>query len=169
MLLWNRLQRFRKGIAPEEKARILPHHLESTSEGGHDGDYPLSLMVFALDNLAQVESPNQPWLQEISGFAERQHWLTWVEVNPEDAEHHHLVGGDDVWVESERGKARLRCRIDSGIQPGTLRVPFGLGHTAGGRWMKDIGVNPATLVTPAYDDRVGTPNWQTARVRLRKA
>ncbi|MBI5442248.1 MAG: hypothetical protein HY900_13685, partial [Deltaproteobacteria bacterium] len=114
------------------------------------------------------ESPNQPWLQELWG-AEREHWRTWLDINPEEARRYRLSERDEVWLESQRGKVRVRCRFDQGIQPGTVRVSFGLGHAHGGRWMKGIGVTPAAVVTEAYDPRAGTPNWQTTRVRIRKA
>jgi anaerobic selenocysteine-containing dehydrogenase len=169
-VLWRRLQRSRSSdeITDDDKNRILPHYDEREA-GGRRGDYPFALLVYSMENLAQVESPNQPWLQEISGRGERQAWTTWLDINPEDAEHHHLANRDEVLVESEKGRAKIHCRFDHGVQPGTVRVPFGLGHAAGGRWMKGIGVTPANVVTATYDPRTGTPIAQTTRVRIRKA
>ncbi|MBI5015375.1 MAG: molybdopterin-dependent oxidoreductase [Deltaproteobacteria bacterium] len=167
--LWARLRRSQAGraITKEEKSRILPHYVPPEAKG-KNGEYPLALLVYALPHLAQVESPNQPWLQEICG-SERQYWSTWLDINPEEAKHHRLVERDEVWLESEKGKVRLRCRFDHGIQPGTVRVASGLGHADGGRWMKGFGVAPAAVVTGTYDALAGMTNWQTTRVRIRKA
>lgn len=167
-VLWRRLRRFRRGetITPADKARILPHY---EAPAGAVEDYPLRLLVFAMPNLTDVESPNQPWLQEIAGRYERHQWAAWLAVNPEDAEHYHLEDGGEVWIESLQGQVKLPCELDPGVPPGTVRMPFGYGHTAGGRWMKDIGVSPAAVVSPAYDAQSGLPDWQATSVRLRKA
>ncbi|GAB4256008.1 MAG: hypothetical protein Kow0092_01730 [Deferrisomatales bacterium] len=164
--LWQRLHAPGSGPGPD-KVEALPHYPEA--DKGEDADFPFALVVRALPHLQQVESPNQPWLQEICGDREREHWVTWLDINPEEAEHHHLLPGQKVVVESPRGQIEVRCRFDHGVQPGTVRVSFGLGHEDGGRWMKGIGVSPLGVVAPARDARVGTPNWQTTRVRVRKA
>lgn len=152
-----------------EASRRLPHHPQTAAGDPPDDAYPFHLLVYAYPHLSQVESPNQPWLQEISGEREREHWETWLDIHPEDAERLHLTDRAGVWVESRKGRVRLRCRFDQGVQPGTVRIPFGLGHDHGGRWMRGIGVTPTRLVAEAFDPSAGTPDWQSTSVRLQKA
>lgn len=166
-VLWTQLQRFRpeQAVTDAEKSRLLPHYPGAPAE---TPAYPFRLLVFSLPHLTRLESPNQPWLQEITGTYERQQWQAWVEMNPEDAHRLHLADGQAVRLESAHGTVPLPCRYHAGVQPGTVRVPFGLGHSAGGRWMKDIGVTPATVMTTAYDELSGTADWQRTAVRIRK-
>ena len=51
-----------------------------------------------------------PWLREIRPDPI-------VEIHPEAAEKHDIREGDWIWIESPRGRAKLRAKLNTGISP----------------------------------------------------
>ena len=51
-----------------------------------------------------------PWLREIRPDPI-------VEIHPETAKQHAIEAGDWIWIESPRGRAKLRAKLNSGIDP----------------------------------------------------
>jgi anaerobic selenocysteine-containing dehydrogenase len=51
-----------------------------------------------------------PWLREIRPDPI-------VEIHPEAAKQHAIEAGDWIWIESPRGRAKLRAKLNSGIDP----------------------------------------------------
>lgn len=147
--------------------RCLPNC--RTEQPAHDADYPLELYVYALPNLVSVSSPNLPWLNDVAGAYMFEKWRTWVEINPEKAEHLGIREGDSVEVRTARGSLTLRARLYAGVMPEVIAIPFGFGHKTGGRWCEGIGENPNQLLEPHRDPLTGTALWTSTRVRIRKA
>jgi molybdopterin-containing oxidoreductase family iron-sulfur binding subunit len=96
-------------------------------------------------------------------------WRTWVEIHPETAERLRLAAGDQVEVETPRGRLILPVKIYGGLMPGVIAIPFGLGHRSGGRWCKGIGENPGELVDGRLDPLTGRSLWTATRASVRKA
>ncbi len=116
------------------------------------------------------EGAHLPYLHGIAGshLGERS-WTTWVEINPETAKGLNINDGDWVWVESPIGRIKAKAKLFAGAMPDVVSIPLGLGHTAYGRWAKDVGSNPAALVAKVLDEISGQPQWQLTVVRVYKA
>jgi anaerobic selenocysteine-containing dehydrogenase len=59
-----------------------------------------------------------PWLRELRPDPI-------VEIHPETAKKHHIQEGDWVWIESPRGRARQRARLNDGIDPRVVVAEHG--------------------------------------------
>ena len=119
--------------------------------------------------LAAGRNCNQPFLQEILDPHLGMRWDSWVEINPQAAEHLGIGDGDLVWLESPVGKIKVQARLTPGAMPNVVNIPANLGHTAYGRWAKDIGVNPMHIVANEYDALAGLSAFGATRVRVSKA
>jgi molybdopterin-containing oxidoreductase family iron-sulfur binding subunit len=52
--------------------------------------------------------------------------------------------------------------------PDVVNIPFGLGHTSGGRWAKGLGANPYQLLGDDLDPLTGNLIQQSTRVKIYK-
>ncbi len=48
-----------------------------------------------------------------------------VQINPETARKHDIADGDWVWIESPRGRIRMKCQYFDGIDPRVVHVEHG--------------------------------------------
>lgn len=114
----------------QDDLNFLPHYLPSSLSGDKE-EYPFYLNVYSVLPLFGEGNPNQPWLKDISGSKIMEKWDGWVELSPQKAKELGISNGDWVWVESERGKLKLKARLFPGSRPEVVSVPFGFGHTQG--------------------------------------
>jgi anaerobic selenocysteine-containing dehydrogenase len=147
---------------------FLPHWEEPKQEGD-EKTYPFHLHIFKTMALTGGRNANQPWLQSIAGQHLFERWGTWVEINPETAKRMSISDGDWVWVESPKGKIRVKARRYKGTMPDVVNIPFGQGHTSGGRWSKGLGENPYRLLGDPLDPLTGYPVHGATRVKIYKA
>jgi anaerobic selenocysteine-containing dehydrogenase len=103
-------------------------------------------------------------MQQIAGPHVFEHWESWLEMNPHTAEQFGLADRNWVWVESPRGRARVRVRLYAGVRPGVVHLPLGYGRTQGSRWGRR-GTNPLNLVEDKREPLTGWP--QTVRTYVR--
>lgn len=81
--------------------------------------------------------------------------LDWVEpegsaaVNPEDAERVGLADGDEVLLESRRGKVRTQARVTSDVPPGTVFLAFHWREAPANRLTQDYALDPVAKI-PEY-------------------
>ncbi len=151
---------------PAPDRRSFPYC--TTEVPAPDKAFPLELYVYALPNLVAVSSANLPWLNDIAGAYMFQKWRTWVELHPETAKQFDVATGDKVEVRTPRGQLVLPVKVYSGLMPGVIAVPFGLGHQTGGRWCRGIGDNPADLVEAQPDPLTGRSLWTGTRATIRR-
>jgi anaerobic selenocysteine-containing dehydrogenase len=151
-----------------EKASFLPHWEESKMETDEKA-YPLQLHTFRTMALFGSRNANQPWLQSIVGGHLFEEWETWVEINPETAKRLEISDRDWVWVESPRGKIKVRARHYKGAMPEVVSIPLGEGHQSGGRWAAGLGKNPYDLLRNDLDPMTGYPISRSTRVKIYKA
>ena len=104
-----------------------------------DGDY--FLMVYPHAVLGTGASANKPWLQELPDPVSKICWQSWVEVHPATARKLGVVAGDHLTVQTAAGRVTAPAFIYLGIRQDTVAIALGQGHTAYGRYAKDIGVN----------------------------
>ncbi len=125
-------------------------------------EYPLYLRVFVLHALSTERDLPSPWLKDTAGFYQKEKWHPWVEINPEKAKELGIVDKDLVWVESSKGRIKLKARLFPGTMPEVVGIPFGFEDDK-----KDF--NPIKILTEKLDPLSGMPNWGETRVKLYKA
>ena len=68
--------------------------------------------------------------------------LVWV--HPADARQRGIKDGDEVMVESPRGRVRFRARVTQDIMPGVVEVNMGGGGPLGSKEWREANVNNLT-------------------------
>ncbi len=111
---------------------------------------------------------NKPWLQELPEAITTGVWSSWVEVHPDTAEKLGVKLGDFLSIESPQGVIETQVYVYQGIRPDTLSVMIGQGHTSYGRYAKDRGVNPITILPLATDTKSGGFAWLSTKVSAAK-
>ena len=109
---------------------------------------------------------NRPWLQELPDPVTKLTWDTWVELHPDTAARLGIAEGDIVLVSGDAGTVRAVAFFYPGVRPDVLAMPLGQGHTAYGRYAKDRGSNPFTLLAGAPTAFGGINYYAAATVRL---
>ncbi|MFN8667101.1 MAG: 4Fe-4S dicluster domain-containing protein [Gemmatimonadaceae bacterium] len=104
-----------------------------------DGEYFLVTYPHAV--LGTGAGANKPWLQELPDPVAKVVWQSWIELHPMTAKKLGVVAGDHVTVQTAAGSITAPAFIYLGIRQDTVAVALGQGHTAYGRYSKDIGVN----------------------------
>ncbi|GAB4501681.1 MAG: molybdopterin-dependent oxidoreductase [Anaerolineales bacterium] len=156
------------GVTMTGDGASLPHY-EPTAFSGDEAEYPFLLNVITLMSLGpKSEAANMPTLQEISGMTVRETWGSWLEMNPQSAEKLGLADKDMVTVESPFGKVSVKVRLVAGLRPDVVNLPYNLGHTAGGRFAKNRGVNGLELLNPASEPLTGLAAFTNTRVKVQK-
>jgi anaerobic selenocysteine-containing dehydrogenase len=141
------------GVAARGDEAFLPHYEPSRSHGDPER-YPLHLNTYKAMFHAEGRGANQPFLQEIAGPHLDERWETWLEINPETARRLGIADGALVWLESQRGRLKIRARHYPGARPDVVNIPFDGGHRGYGRWAEATGVNPNDIIV-RDDDRLG--------------
>jgi anaerobic selenocysteine-containing dehydrogenase len=136
---------------------------------GDENEYPYCLLTFGVLANRNGSGSHSPLLQEMFGYAHRVYWDSWAEINPRTAGRHRLSSGDRVTIRSRQGSVTTRLVFNEAIEPRVIAIPFGLGHTSGGRYAQGIGVNPYEIMSVATDPVWGRPTRMSTRVRIEKA
>ncbi|MEP6888703.1 MAG: molybdopterin dinucleotide binding domain-containing protein [Nitrospirales bacterium] len=93
-------------------------------------------------------------------------WGTWIEINPQTARSYGVRQGELVQVTSPYGSCEAPLVLFPGIRPDVIAMPIGQGHRTYGRYAKDRGVNPLSLLAPAFDSESGALAMGSTRVRI---
>jgi anaerobic selenocysteine-containing dehydrogenase len=80
----------------------------------------------------------------------------WAEINPETARHHSLRDRSKVDIKTSQGKFPAILIYNPAVIPGSLDVPFGLGHDILG---DNSGVNPLMFSENIFDKVSGKPSY----------
>ncbi|TAJ82293.1 MAG: molybdopterin dinucleotide-binding protein [Gallionellaceae bacterium] len=135
---------------------------------GEDSAYPLHLIPSVTASLRDGRHANQPWLQESPDPLTTIVWDSWVELHPKTAARLGIVEGDIVEVTSRSGSVKAQAYIFPGIHPDAVSLPLGYGHTALGRWAKDVGVNVFGMLDQVVDKETGELALNETRVKISK-
>ncbi|MBI3028953.1 MAG: molybdopterin-dependent oxidoreductase [Candidatus Rokubacteria bacterium] len=106
----------------------------------------LTLLVYPSQRFYDGRGANKPWLQEAPDTMTQVTWDSWVEVPAEVAKKLGIRQGDLVKVASPHGAIELPAYVSESLHRGVVAIPIGQGHTAYGRYAKDRGANPLTLL-----------------------
>jgi anaerobic selenocysteine-containing dehydrogenase len=156
------------GITVRGDKVFLPHY-EPPRFVGEEGEKALHLFVHRTSIMGSGGGANQPVLQEIFGNHEQMTWDSWVEINPETGRESGLNDGDQVWVESPKGKVKVTVKFYAGAMPNVVYFPLGQGHRAYGRYAQGRGSNPLEIAMDEFDRLSGAPALCSTRVKLYKA
>jgi anaerobic selenocysteine-containing dehydrogenase len=119
-----------------------------------DARFPFRLHLFRSLALTNDASANLPFLQEIAGSPRPSPWDSSVELNPRTAQRLGIQDGELIFVVFPNGKLMARARMFEGTMPDVVNIPVGQGHSFLGRWAKDRGVNPISLIRDDGPTRV---------------
>ena len=128
-----------------------------------------ALVLFEPLAIAGGTGAELPFLQGILDPGHAEGWETWVEIHSESAAPLGIADGAFVRVRSSRGMIVLRARVTRRVVAGVAAIPVGLGKKGGGRWAKDVGANPLTLLEPSRDPLSGLPDFDATVVQISAA
>jgi anaerobic selenocysteine-containing dehydrogenase len=147
----------------------LPAQPPAATFAGSAQEYPFYLHVFPSTAIGEGEHAHLPWLQGLPDPTTTVVWTTWLELSPEAASRLGVVEGDYVTVTSPNGSVDVPVYVYPGTQADVVAMPLGQGHTSFGRWAKDRGVNPLSIIAPQVDAETGALAYEGTRVRVTKA
>ncbi len=153
--------------APFESEDLSPRYRPPIFEGD-ESEHPFHLRTFKMITYTERWGANLPWLQEVYGLHVQEKWDSWVEIHPETAHSLGIADGERVRLESPQGSIECKARLWSGTPCDVVSVPLGQGHTSGGRWAENRGVNPNEIIAPLVDSQSGELATQSTRVRIRR-
>ncbi len=135
--------------------------------GQTEGDF--FFHVYPSPLLGTGSGANKPWLQELADPVSKIAWQTWIEIHPTRAWDMGIDNGDEITITTSAGSVTAPAYLYLGIQPDTVAMPLGRGHTAYGRYAENIGVNPLIAVPAAEDASSGGLAYTVTRCRVTKA
>jgi anaerobic selenocysteine-containing dehydrogenase/Fe-S-cluster-containing dehydrogenase component len=159
-----------RGIASGSTGRAAPRAAAADATAVPapiEGDGDLTFVVYPSAALG-ADGANKPWLQELPDPVSKICWQSWIELHPETAGRLDIQPGDVIEVQGSGGTVRAPAYLYPGIRRDTVAMAFGRGHTAYGRFAKDVGANPLDALSPGFD-RAGMAAWSGSRVRVTKA
>ena len=133
-----------------------------------DTQYPFYFVPSIKADLRDGRHANLPWLQESPDPLTTIVWDSWVEIHPSTAAEMQIREGDILSVQSATGIVRVKAYLFPGIQPDTVSMPLGQGHSQYGRYANDVGVNPFKILNPIFDERTGELAMYATRVVIKK-
>ncbi|MFQ5649297.1 MAG: molybdopterin-dependent oxidoreductase [bacterium] len=145
----------------------LPHY-EPPAASKNGARFDLHLLTYHLITNVNGMGSNLPLVQELFGLLTREYWQSWIELNPETAHSYGIHDGDMVKVTSSEGSLLVQAKILPGVMPEVAYIPFGLGHSAYGRYARGIGVNPYEIVVEDYDYLRGAPSLISTKIAIEK-
>jgi anaerobic selenocysteine-containing dehydrogenase len=121
--------------------------------------FPLRLNTYRLMSRPMGGGKDQPWLLEQPAVHLRASWESWVELHPRAAAGLGVKEDDWVWVESQKGRIKLRAKLYSGTRLDVVHIPLFGGD----------GPNPNDLLANETDTLKGFGVLNTTQVRIRRA
>jgi anaerobic selenocysteine-containing dehydrogenase/Fe-S-cluster-containing dehydrogenase component len=148
------------------KRAAAPTTRTASNIEGTSGD--MYLVVYPSPLLEDGSGANKPWLQEIPDPVTKVCWQTVVEVGTSAAARLAIDSGDVLRVETPAGAIVAPAYVYPGLRGDTIAIAFGRGHTAYGRYAKDVGLNPGDLLPLAFDAKSGAQAWTSTKVKITK-
>jgi anaerobic selenocysteine-containing dehydrogenase len=155
-------------LKPENAKPGAPATLE-TPQAAFLGDatqYPLHFLPYRSLQFDDGRSAHLPWMQELPDPVSSAMWSLPVEVDPQTAAKLGIKTGDRVRVESPYGKLEAPAYVDPAAVPGVVSMAIGQGHQRFGRYASNRGVNPISILAPAWEESTGALALGATRVRL---
>ncbi len=144
----------------------LPEFEAPRFEG--DENFRFHLTPFSQTGIGEGQRAHLPWMQATPDPITTATWRTWVEVNMHVAEDLDLREGDVIRVTSPRGSIEALAFPHPGVPPDAVSIPFGQGHTGGGRYAENRGANVFSILAPLEDSNSGAFAWAGTKVNIEK-
>jgi molybdopterin-containing oxidoreductase family iron-sulfur binding subunit len=133
---------------------------------GHVTQYPLHFLPYRSLQFDDGRSAHLPWMQELLDPVSSAMWSLPVEIDPQTAAKLSIQTGDRVRVESPYGKLEAPAYVDPAAVPGVVSMAIGQGHQRFGRYASKRGLNPISILAPAWEESIGALALGATRVRL---
>ncbi|HJR63916.1 MAG TPA: molybdopterin-dependent oxidoreductase [Gemmatimonadaceae bacterium] len=153
-------------IARPAAARLVSPEAATTSTDQTQGDF--YLVAHPSPALGAGEGANKPWLQELPDPVSKICWQSWVEMHPATAQRLAIENGDLLEVQTGTGRVVAPAYLYPGIRRDTVAIALGRGHTAYGRYARNVGVNALTLLPATFDRGSGALALTATRARVSK-
>ena len=111
---------------------------------------------------------NLPWMQELPDPASSAMWDLPLEIDPQTAAQFKIANGDRVRVTSAKGWLEGFAYVHPAALPGVISMAMGQGHKHYGRYASGRGVNPLSIIAPAWEPTTGVLVTGGTRVRLER-
>lgn len=98
----------------------------------------LILYPYASVKAFDGSAANRPWMQELPDPVTQVVWDSWAELHPDTAKKHGFKHGDYISVNNKNGQLNLPVYVTKHVHPEIVAVPLGQGHTAYGRYAKEV-------------------------------
>jgi anaerobic selenocysteine-containing dehydrogenase len=148
--------------SPPTPVASQPVQAQTPQFQGDEQEYPYFLYLYMSDFLSDGRGANQPWLQGAPDPMTTVAWQTWVEIHPQTAQELGVKDGDAVRIASPAGEIEVPVYVYPAIRPDTVAIPVGQGHTDYGRYARNRGSNPLTLLGATSESLA----WATMRVKI---
>jgi molybdopterin-containing oxidoreductase family iron-sulfur binding subunit len=155
-------------IKVDSGAKALTSTVVSFAGPAADAGEGLTLVPSPRLGLYDGRHANLPWLQEAPDQISKVVWDSWAEMHPSTAAKLGINNLDLVEVSSAQGSITLRVVLLKGMHADALAVPLGQGHTAHGRYAKDLGVNPLQILDATTDNKTGELAMYSTRVNVKR-
>ena len=83
-----------------------------------------------------------------------------AEIGPATAEKSGIKDGDTIFVESNRGRVKMKARVEERVSEGVVLVPHGWGGDANGNLLTDVNCREPIM---------GYPDQKSLQCAIRKA
>ncbi|MBI1893297.1 MAG: molybdopterin-dependent oxidoreductase [Candidatus Rokubacteria bacterium] len=150
---------FVRALGGQDRGDLLFLPAVAVPSAQEPGEFPLRLNTYRLMSRPTGGGKNQPWLLEQPAVHVRMTWERWVEIHPKTAAGLGVKDEEWVWVESAKGRIRLRAKLYAGTRPDVVHIPLFGGE----------GPSANDLIANEVDPFRGFGLLNTTRVRIRKA
>jgi anaerobic selenocysteine-containing dehydrogenase len=150
---------FVRALGGQDRGDLLFLPAVAVPSAQEPGEFPLRLNTYRLMSRPTGGGKNQPWLLEQPAVHVRATWERWVEIHPKTAAGLGVKDEEWVWVESAKGRIRLRAKLYAGTRPDVVHIPLFGGE----------GPSANDLIANEVDPFRGFGLLNTTRVRVRKA
>jgi anaerobic selenocysteine-containing dehydrogenase len=150
---------FVRALGGQDRGDLLYLPAVAIPEAREPGEFPLRLNTYRLMSRPTGGGRNQSWLLEQPSVHVRASWEGWVEIHPKTAARLGVRDGEWVWVESAKGRIKIKAKLYPGTLPDVVQVPLFGGE----------GPSPNDLIANEADPFRGFGLLNTTRIRLTKA
>ena len=151
---------------PPGPAAGFGQSLAPASYAGDEIEYPFHLQPYLTLTFLDGRGANLPWQQELPDPMTSVVYGSWVELNPDTAADLGVSEGDVLEVSSPAGTIKAPALLFPAIRPDVVAMPIGQGHNDYGRYAKNRGANPLSILAQQVDEQSGALAWAATRVKL---
>ena len=150
-------------------SKVSENILKLINAEGDEKKFPLLLVPYDSMRLSSGYIGDPPFLIKTVEDTVLKGKDCLVEINPETATSLRLAEGKYAVLTTPKGSVRVKVNLYDGIMPGVIAIPRGLGHTAGGKFLADKGININELIGTVEDPASGLNVVWGIRAAMKKA